>query len=178
MRTIGFRSNVLLAIAAAFGVIAALGRPWYGPPAEATDARMEDLFGSLARAFSASGGTTGWQALETADGLLAGLAAGTAGLLVLALVPALLPHVGAPARWTALATLGVVVVKLVDGPGGAALSEPRQGILVALGAAVLLVVSTMSVASAPVRRRVPVRTYAPPPAPVHDPDATYGPPQF
>ena len=31
MRTIGFRSNILFAIAAACGVIAALGRPWYGP---------------------------------------------------------------------------------------------------------------------------------------------------
>ena len=31
MRTIGFRSNVLFILAAAFGLIAALGRAWYAP---------------------------------------------------------------------------------------------------------------------------------------------------
>jgi hypothetical protein len=31
MRTLGFRSHVLLAFAAAVGVVAALGRPWYAP---------------------------------------------------------------------------------------------------------------------------------------------------
>ena len=29
MRTLGFRTHVLLAVAAAVGVIAALGSPWY-----------------------------------------------------------------------------------------------------------------------------------------------------
>ena len=53
MRTIGFRSNILFAIAAAFGVIAALGRPWYGPPGKATDAQMEDVLASFGRAFTA-----------------------------------------------------------------------------------------------------------------------------
>ena len=52
MRTIGFRSNVLVAIAAACGVIAALGRPWYGtvrlPATER--ATMEDLLGGIGRA--------------------------------------------------------------------------------------------------------------------------------
>ena len=67
MRTIGFRSNVLFAIAAAFGVIAALGRPWYGPPAAATEAEMEDLLSGIGRAFSVNDGTSGWAALETAD---------------------------------------------------------------------------------------------------------------
>ena len=37
MRTIGFRSNILFAIAAAFGVVAALGRPWYGASPAATE---------------------------------------------------------------------------------------------------------------------------------------------
>ena len=64
MRTIGFRSNVLFAIAAAFGVIAALGRPWYGPSGAPDAGRMEDLFGGIGRAFTASDGTTGWAALR------------------------------------------------------------------------------------------------------------------
>ena len=39
MRTLGFRTHVLLALAAAVGVVAALARPWYAPaiPAPAAD---------------------------------------------------------------------------------------------------------------------------------------------
>ena len=60
MRTIGFRSNILFAVAAAFGVIARSRRPWYGPPGKATDAQMEDLLAGVGRAFTESGGTSGW----------------------------------------------------------------------------------------------------------------------
>src|SRR5215216_7216958 len=74
MSTIGFRSNILFAIAAAFGVVASLGRPWYGPSNPATDAQMEDLFGGIGRSMTESGGTDGWTALATADQLLAGFA--------------------------------------------------------------------------------------------------------
>jgi uncharacterized membrane protein (UPF0136 family) len=178
MRTIGFRSNILFAIAAAFGVIAALGQPWYGPSAAPTDARMEDLFNGIGRAFTESGGTTGWAALQTADSLLAGLAVGTALLLVLTLVQPLQAHVQALARWTALATLGVVVVKLIDEPGANGLSEPRHGLFIALGAAAVLVASAMTLAGAPSRRKTPPKTYTPPPAPTYAPDSSYGPPQY
>ena len=64
MRTIGFRSNLLFAVAAAFGVIASLSRPWYGRPAEGTNAEMEDLFGGIGRAFTEHAGTSGWAALH------------------------------------------------------------------------------------------------------------------
>jgi hypothetical protein len=178
MRTIGFRSNILFAIAAAFGVVAALGRPWYGPSASPTDARMEDLFEGVGRAFTESGGTTGWDALQTADSLIAGLAVGTALLLVLTLIPPLQVHVQALARWTGLATFVVVAVKLIDEPGANALNEPRHGAFVALAAAAVLVASSLTVAAAPRRRRVPVKTYTPPPAPAYKPDSSYGPPQF
>jgi hypothetical protein len=139
---------------------------------------MEDLFNGIGRAFTERGGTSGWAALATADTLLAGLALGTVVLLVLTLAPALQRHVQALARWTALATLGVVLVKLVDEPGSNAVSEPRHGILIALGAALVLVASTNTVAAAPQRRRAPVRPYVPPPPPVYEPDSSYGPPQF
>jgi hypothetical protein len=187
MRTIGFRSNILFAIAAAFGVVAALGRPWYGPaPAAADDGHvvgklpntMEEFFGGIGRSFSGSGGTTGWAALHTADTLLAGLAIGTVLLLVLTMVPPLQVHVQALARWTSLATLGVVVVKLIDEPGSNLAHEPRQGLLIAFGSAVVLVASAMTLASEPQRRHVPVKTYTPRPAPTHAPDSSYGPPQF
>ena len=178
MRTIGFRSNILFAIAAAIGVIAALGQPWYGPSATPTDARMEDLFAGIGRAFTESGGTTGWAALATADTLIACLAAGTVALLVLTLVPAIQAHVQMLARWTGLATFGVVVVKLIDEPGANGLSEPRHGIFIALGSAAVLVASAMTVAAAPSRRRAPVKAYTPPPTPTYEPESRYGPPQF
>jgi hypothetical protein len=184
MRTIGFRSNILFAIAAAFGVIAALGRPWYGPVSTRhygtgeMHSQMEDFFTGIGRAFTSSDGTTGWAALHTADNLIAGLALGTVFLLVLALMPALQLHVQALARWTSLATLGVVVAKVFDEPGANAQTEPRHGVFIALGAALVLVASAMSVASAPARKHRPVKTYTPPPAPTYAPDSSYGPPQY
>jgi hypothetical protein len=178
MRTIGPHSNILVAIAAAFGIVFALDRPWYGRSAEPTDARMEDMFGALGRAFSDPAGTTGWAALGTLDVVLAALAVATAVLLAGAVVPALRAHVAALARWTSVSAVALVLFALARTPEGAATSEPRNGLLIAFAGAVVLVVSAMGVAGAPVRRRTPVRTYTPPPAPVHRPDASYGPPQF
>lgn len=173
MRTIGFRSNILFAIAAAFGIIAALGRPWYGPsPAAAEDravgeipSTMEDFFSGIGRAFSDADGTSGWLALETADSLIAGLAIGSVLLLVLTMIPSLQAQVQVLARWTALATLAVIVVKLIDEPGANTLQEPRQGLMIALGSAAVLVASAMTVAAAPVPRRAPVKRFVPPPPP-------------
>jgi hypothetical protein len=187
MRTIGFRSNILFAIAAAVGVIASLGRPWYGPaPVADPDgagvgelpSTMEEFFSGIGRAFSNAGGTTGWDALHTADALIAGLACTTVLLLLLTFLPPLQTHVQALARWTSLATFGVVMVKLIDEPGANLLHEPRHGIFIALGASAVLVASAMTVASAPQRRRVPPKTYTPPPVPAYEPDSSYGPPQF
>ena len=177
MRTIGFRSNILFAIAAAFGVIAALGRPWYGPPRPATDAEMEDLFGGIGRSLTDPRGTSGWTALQTADQLLAALAVATVVLLALTLLPALQRHMQPLARWSALATVGVVLVKVVDGPDAATMSEPRHGIFVALAASLVLLASSWTVAAAPSRRRTPPKTYSPPPAPVPD-ETSWGPQQY
>jgi heme A synthase len=178
MRTIGFRSNVLFAIAAAFGVIAALGKPWYGPELPSSDARMEDLFGGIGRAVSEPGGTAGWAALHTTDQVIAGLAVTTAVLVALTLVPALQRQLQPLARWSALATVGVVLLTLLDGPGTTAMAEPRHGMLLALASALVLLASTCTVAAAPARRRVATKTYTPPPpAPVYDADH-WGPPQF
>ena len=178
MRTIGFRSNVLFAIAAAFGVIAALGRPWYGASATPTDARMEDLFRGIGRAFSESNGVTGWAALQTADTLIAALAAGAALMSVLTIIPPWQAQVQPLARWFAIGTFVVIAVKLIDEPGSNALSEPRQGLLIALGAAAVLVASTMTVAAAPSRKKTTPKRYSPTPAPEYAPEGTYGPPQY
>ena len=186
MRTIGFRSNILFAIAAAFGVVASLGQPWYArtPKASADQAigelpsQMEGFFNGIGRAFSEQDGMTGWVALHTADRVIAGLAVATVLLLVLALVPSIQRHVQDLARWTALATFAVVLVKLIDEPGSNRLHEPRYGVLLALFCAGVLVASAMTVASAPRRRRVPVKPYTPLPAPAYESDRSYGPPQF
>jgi hypothetical protein len=178
MRTIGFRSNVLIAIAAAFGVIAALGQPWYGPSHAPTDARMEDLFDGIGRAFTETHGTTGWAALESADGLIAALAVGAALMSILTIMPPWQAHVQPLARWFGMGTFTVVAVKLIDEPGSNALSEPRQGLLIALGAAAVLVASTMWVASAPPRRKTTPKAYKPIPPPEYAPDSSYGPPQY
>ena len=82
------------------------------------------------------------------------------------------------ARWFALGTFAVVAVKLIDEPGANTLSEPRQGLLIALGAAVVLVASTLTVAAAPVRRKTTPKRYTPPPAPEYAPETSYGPPQY
>ena len=178
MRTIGFRSNVLFAIAAAFGVIAALGKPWYGPAVPATDAAMDDLFGGIARAVGEPDGTNGWTALQTTDQVIAGLAVATALLVALTLVPALQQQLQPLARWGAVATVGVVLVALIDAPGTRAMAEPRHGVLLALAASIVLLGSTWTVAAAPSRRKVATKAYTPPPpAPAYDADH-WGPPQF
>ena len=178
MRTIGFRSNILFAIAAAFGIVASLGQPWYGRAPAPTDAQMEDFFNGIGRAFSTSGGTSGWNALQTTDNLIAGLAIGTVALLLLALVPAFQRMVQPLARLTAFGTFLLVLIKLFDEPGANRVSEPRQGVLIALAAAAVLLACTMTVASAPQRRSRPVKKYTPPPAPTYAPDSSYGPPQY
>ena len=82
------------------------------------------------------------------------------------------------ARWFALGTFAIVAVKLVDEPGANALSEPRQGLLIALGAAARAG-GEHDVRSR--RRRGASRapkTYTPLPPPEYAPDSSYGPPQY
>ena len=76
MRTIGFRSNVLFILAAAFGLITALGRSWYAaaPVPTADETRIgdvhgpvEEFFSRLAREFTTASGTTGWDAFSSTD---------------------------------------------------------------------------------------------------------------
>ena len=81
MRTIGFRANVLFIVAAAFGLVAALGRSWYGPgagrPAEDAGRRRPGRSRGLparARVHRARAGTTGWDAFTRMDSMLAALA--------------------------------------------------------------------------------------------------------
>jgi hypothetical protein len=161
MRTLGFRTHVILAVAAALGVISALGRPWY---AEAPRPVQSDKIGSLhgpveglsagiSRWVTQTSGVTGWDALGTWGTVLAALAAVT----VLGALGCLLPSIQGVARealrYASLATFVIAVWKLIDTPGPNSAMEPRFGAFVAAIAALIAVTSGGAVAAAPLQRR-------------------------
>jgi hypothetical protein len=162
MRTIGSRSNVLFILAAAFGLIAALGRPWYarGPGALVEETNVGDVPGPveaaamrLSREVSTTGGTTGWDAFTTTDTLLVGLLAITVVTAIAALVPATEQPARELLRLVTLAMLGIVVVKLVNTPDSVGLVERRQGAWIALGVTGIMASSASTLYSMPLKRR-------------------------
>jgi hypothetical protein len=162
MRTIGLRSNVLFILAAAFGLVAALGRPWYARPpvagvadtsAGSVPGPVEGFFTQLAREVSTTGGTTGWDAFSRTDTILVALVA----ITVVSALGALAPGIERPSRellrLVTLAMLGVVVVKLVNTPDAGGLEERRQGVWIALGVTGIMAASASHLYSAPLVRR-------------------------
>jgi hypothetical protein len=186
MRTLGFRTHVLLAVAAAVGVIAALARPWYAaapPPVEADssvgsiEGPVESLTAGIERWISQSQGMTGWDALGVWGTAIAVLAALTAVAALGCLVPALQGISRDALRYGGLACLGIVVWKLVDTPGANRELELRFGAFVAAGAALIAFSSGSAVASTPLRRRGTARSYAaPPPPPAYETAGSAPPP--
>jgi hypothetical protein len=175
MRTLGFRTHALLAVAAAVGVIAALGRPWYAAapqPVAQDDAMIGSLHGpangltaGIGRWLSETSGTTGWDALGIWGTVLAVLAAITAVGALACLVPTLQGVAREALRHAALACFGVAVWKLVDTPGANDALELRFGAFVAVAAALVALSSGSAVAAAPLHRRAPRAAYSPPPPP-------------
>ena len=162
MRTIGFRSNVLFIVAAAFGLLAALGRPWYARAAPAligdsgigsAPSPAEGFVVRIARELSATGGTRGWDAFTTTDTILAVLAL----VAVVTALGALIPAVEQPCRellrLVTLAMLGIVVVKLVNTPDAIGLVERRQGAWIALGVTGIMAASASALYGTPPTRR-------------------------
>jgi hypothetical protein len=167
MRTIGIRSNVLFIIAAAVGLLAALGRPWYAPaqgqlPSETgvgnVQGPVETFFSRLAREISTTGGTKGWDAFTTTDTILAALVA----VAVVTAIGAVVPPIEQPCRellrLVTLAMLGIVVVKLVNTPDAHGLVERRQGAWIALGVTGIMASSAATLYAAPLTRRKTGRT--------------------
>jgi hypothetical protein len=175
MRTLGFRTHILLAVAAATGVIAALARPWYAtaPAPAAGEAGVGSIQGpvdGLAAGFerwlSQTTGTAGWEALGVWGTVIAALAAVTALGALGCLVPSLQGISRDLLRYGALACAGVVLWKLVDTPGPNAELELRFGAFVAAAAALIAFSSGSAVASTPLRhRRTAPAPYAAPAAP-------------
>jgi hypothetical protein len=163
MRTIGSRSNVLFILAAAFGLIAALGRPWYarGPGAlveetnnvGAIPSPVEGAFSRLSREVSTTGGTTGWVAFSTTDTILVALLVIAAVTAIGAVVPGIEQPAREVLRLVTLAMLGIVVVKLVNTPDSLGLVERRQGAWIALGVTGIMTSSANALHSMPLSRR-------------------------
>jgi hypothetical protein len=189
MRTLGFRTQALLAVAAAIGVIASLGRAWYAPSPASAAPEQEKLgelqvgfFASVERALVGVDGRTGWETLGawgTGIAALAGLAA--LGALV-ALVPQLQAAGRELLRAASVLLAGVVVWRLLDRPDQHLALELRQGAVLAMVCAVGLMSFAAAVAAAPLRRRAQRTSFAAPvevapvPAPVFDTSASAPPP--
>jgi len=178
MRTLGFRTHVLLAVAAAAGIVFTLTRPWYAlaPEARPDNPRIGDIHGPLSklggaieRWVTSADGTSGWDSLGPFGIALAAMA-GVAALGALAcLVPALQSLGRDLLRYAAIAAFGIAVWKLLDPPGSNATHELRHGALAAAGCAVVLLTCAFGVASAPMRRRSPRRSYEAPQPPIAPP---------
>jgi hypothetical protein len=163
MRTLGFRSHVLLAAAAAMGVILALGQPWYASSPQAAqqaggtagklEGPVEGLSAGISRWVTETSGVSGWDALGSWGTILAVCAALTAVGALGCLVPAIQGVAREALRYGGLATFGIAVWKLIDSPGPNAVMEPRFGAFVATIAALIAVTSGGAVAAAPLQRR-------------------------
>jgi hypothetical protein len=184
MRTFGFRTHVLLALAAAACLVLSLGHPWYAaappkPPEQVADigdinAPLTGFFDGLERWLGGSDGVSAWQALDhSALGIaaLAGVAAAGALLLFL---PALQVLGRDLLRYGALGAFGIVAWRLFDPPGANGSLELRNGAFAGAGFALVLVVCGSAAAGAPLRRKIPQRTFVPPPPP--PPWGSTGPP--
>ncbi len=177
MRTLGFRTHVLLAIAGAIGVLYSLSRPWYGgalPGKTEDEMGIGDIHGPLnsfsdgLRRWVGTDGVSGWQALDHWGQMVAAMAAVAAIGSLACLTPSLQVLGRDFARYGSLAALAIVAWKLVDPPGANAALELRSGALIAGVFSVMLFVCASGVASAPTRRKVPQRRYqAPPPPPAY-----------
>jgi hypothetical protein len=173
MRTLGYRTHILLSLAGAAGVIFMLDRPWYAPapsggPTEPgigdINGPLNSFFASFQRWFTEPVGQTGWDSLDQVGFALAAMAAAAALGALACVNPALQPFGRNLLRYGALAVLAIAGWKLFDPPGPNELLELRRGALAAVGCALVLVTSAMGVANAPLRRKLAPRAGAPRPS--------------
>jgi hypothetical protein len=175
MRTLGFRTHLVLVIAGAAGLVLSLMRPWYAAapvvdngidkPIGDVNGPLDGLFAGLRRAFTDSSGVQGWQALDHWSLAIAAMAALAAAGALLCLTP--IQSLGRDLlRYGAMAAAGVTFWKLVDTPGPNAALELRYGALVGGAFALMLLTCGLGVANAPLRRRVVTPPYQAPPPPI------------
>jgi hypothetical protein len=179
MRTIGFRTHLVLVLVGAVGIFIALGRPWYAaapPPASGetgvgeVSGPLESLYQGLQRWVTAGDGPTGWAALGSSGTLLGFLSLASAVAALMTAAPALQGLGREVLRYSAFAVAAIAVWRLVDPPGANEMLELRSGAFLGALCAFMLVTSAMGLANAPLRRRVvPARFAAPPPPKPFDP---------
>ena len=162
VRQINPFTNLLLTVLCAAGLALSIGLPWFAGkrPAGEDDGTLEALASDIARVF-AQGGVAGTDSLGSARPVLLVLAAVTAVLAVLHLVPALRRLVRTPLRLVPLAAPVVVLVQAVDAPDG---FELRWGLLVALAVSAYMASSAFHGAELREKRPKPA-PYRPPAAP-------------
>src|SRR4051812_32167516 len=159
MRSLGFGTHVLYALASAAGLVLSRARPGYAPPpaapAPAPNGEIGEMpdtisqfFAGLSRSVTQQGGAAGWQQLNTAATFLLALAVIVAVCALGALVPRLQRAAASGAQLAALLALTTVVLELVDQPGGRAATEARLGGWIALASAVIAVGASMQLYSA------------------------------
>jgi len=188
MRTLGFRTHVLLAIAAAVGLAAVLSRPWYAAAPQATTAAdpaigdingpLSSFFVGLERWVTETTGMTGAESLGY-FGIAILAMAGIAALGALGALSQRAQAVGREAlRYGSLAALAIVAWKLLDPPGSNAVIELRYGAFVALGCALILVSCGAEVCNSPLLRSKRKRSTftAPPPPPAYESARSSAPP--
>jgi hypothetical protein len=127
--------RILLALAAAAGVVASLKLPWYGP----ATAHGLDAF---THAVTARTGIAGWTALGSWGTPMAGLAALAALMTVLCMEPSARGIAREGARVASVGVVALVAWKLFDHTG-----DLRHGALVAGGCALVLLSSAFAVAA-------------------------------
>jgi hypothetical protein len=186
MRTLGFRTHVLLALAGAVALVFSLQRPWYAAaPAPAESAPgIEDLNGPLTRLYEGlqrwvgePTGTSGWEALDYVGIALAAMA-GVGALGALGCLVAPLQSLGRDMlRYAGLAAFAIACWKLLDPPGDNATMELRYGALAGAVAALVLLTCGSGAAAAPLRRRRPApKRYEAPPPPAYGTSRSTAPP--
>lgn len=176
MRTLGFRTHVLLVLFGAVGVIGSLSRPWYARPPKVVPADTSvgsgpvyDLAGSLQRWVTDPGGKTGWDALGAWATALAALSALSALLALLCLLPGAQVTMRELLRYASFAVIAIAIWRLFDSPGPNSALELRLGAFIGVVAATMLFICAQGIASAPLRQRTAPARYTPPPPPVYQP---------
>jgi hypothetical protein len=183
MRTLGFRTHVLMAIVGAIGILYSLARPWYAAapaakPEEVAD--IGDINGPLTgfldgakRWTTSSDGITGWQSLDHWGQMIGAMAAVAAVGTLLCVMPRVQALGRDLARYGSFAALALVAWKLVDPPGPNDAFELRVGALLGGLFAIVLFTCASGVANAPLRRKVTRPAYqAPPPPPAYGSSAS------
>ena len=175
MRTIGFHTHVLMAIAAAAGLFATLSRPWYAPAPQVAigdkdigeiNGPLDGFFRGVERWVTESTGTTAWNSLDELAIALA-VMAGIAALGALMCLVPLLQGLGRELlRYASFAAFAIAIWKLLDPPGSNGASELRYGAFAAAASASILLSSGIGVAQAPLRRRKKPKKYVASKAPV------------